>query len=282
VNGNANGVLSEDAVALAGWRASFGFTTQYRLHQNTESRTTVALQYQGNRVRITSDDDVPDEALTTNLTELTFRHVRALKNGTVSARLAAGTFDYRDWDKAAETTEFDKYDVLRFGLDRQFAISDDIGLALTAQRDWLEYLDTGIGKVERTILRSTATYARANSDSVSLTLGFTDSLGDTPNYTSQDWTLQGAYRWAEPIGPVSVSVNAGVRWSDYPTYLLLGPVDGGREDSSVFYGVSLGFPNITYAGFTPGLTFNGNNTESNISRFTRDTFSVGLTIRSVF
>jgi hypothetical protein len=282
VNGTANGNLSEDAVALAGWRASFGFATQYRLHENAESRTTVALRYQGNRVRITSDDDVPDEALTTNLTELTLRHIRALENGTISARLAAGTVDYRDGNKAAGMTEFGKYDVLRFGVDRQFAVSDNVGLALTAQRDWLQYLDTDIDAIERTILRSTATYARANSDSVSLTLGFTDSVGDNTNYTSQEWTLQGAYRWAEPIGPVSLSLNAGLKWSDYPEYELFGSNDVGRQDTTVFYGVNIGFHDVEYAGFTPGVSINGSHAQSNFSRFERDTISVGFTMRSVF
>ena len=40
------GQFSEDSQALAGWRASLGFGTQYRFQQNARSRSTVGLQYQ--------------------------------------------------------------------------------------------------------------------------------------------------------------------------------------------------------------------------------------------
>ncbi len=285
INGEADGgTLSEDAVALAGWRATFGLRTQYRLQENRQSRTTVGLQYSANRARITDDVSVPDEALTSNYAELSLRHDRVLENGLITGRVAAGTFDYRSFRQSTGDLDFQKYDVVRLGIDRQFPIAEDLNLTLTAQRERLEYLSVGIGRVDRTILRSTLSYRLGNNDRVSTSIEFTDSDGEavTGNFTFDSWTLQGSYQWAEPIGPITLSVNGGVQITDYPEYALIRSVEGGREDDSIFVGANVGFPNVEYFGFSPGLAINARRSESNISRFERDTFSVGFTLSSAF
>ncbi|MEL6838968.1 MAG: surface lipoprotein assembly modifier [Pseudomonadota bacterium] len=285
INGEPDGGnLSEDAVALAGWRTTFGLRTQYRLQENRDSRTSVALQYSANRARITDDVSVPDEALTSNYAELALRHDRVLENGTISGRIAAGTFDYRSFRQSTGELSFEKYDIVRLALDRQFPINDDLTLALTAQRERLDYLSTGIGRIDRTILRTTLSYALDNNDRVSASLALTDSTGeDNSNFTSQNWTLQGTYSWAEPFGPISLAVNGGFGFNDFPEYrVFIDPVEGGREDRSVFVGANVGFPDVEYFGFTPGLSITANRAKSNISRFERDTFSVGFTLGSVF
>ncbi|MDX8351188.1 surface lipoprotein assembly modifier [Cognatiyoonia sp. IB215182] len=285
INGETDGgTLSEDAVALAGWRTALGVRTQYRFQENSQSRTAIGLQYTANRAHITDDVSVPDEALTSNYAELFLRHDRALENGLITGRLATGTLDYRNYRQSTEDVEFEKYDFVRIGVDRQFPLSDDLTMSLTAQRERLEYSAIGIGRVDRTFLSSTLSYQLDNNDRVSANLSFTNSDGEAEsgNFTFDSWTLQASYAWAEPFGPVSLSVNGGLQISDYPKYSVFDAVEGGREDTTVFVGANVGFPEVEYFGFSPGVAITARTADSNISRFERDTFSVGFTLSSVF
>jgi hypothetical protein len=46
--------------------------------------------------------------------------------------------------------------------------------------------------------------------------------------------------------------------------------------------MNIGFPEVTYAGFSPGLRIDASRTRSNVSRYDRTTFSAGLTVSSSF
>lgn len=280
--GNPTGELSEDALALSGWRASLSFGAQYRLQEAQNSRTIVGLQYQVARVRITEDTTVPDEAFDTNYYDLSLRHDRALENGTLTFRASRGLFEYRDLDLSAQTTAYEKYDIRRLGVERRFSVNERTLLSFSATKEWLSYLAVGIGEVERVILGGSVTYQLAGGDRVSGTLTVVDSDGDSVNYTSQDQTLSANYSFAEPLGPISLSLGGGMKWSDYPEYQVLFPVPGGRQDTTTFLNANIGFPNVSYAGFTPVLRIDASKTESNVSRFDRTSVSAGLTISSQF
>ncbi|MEJ8559845.1 surface lipoprotein assembly modifier [Yoonia sp. GPGPB17] len=290
IGGNdTGGNISEDGLALSGWRASLGFGTQYRFQENAQSRSTVGLSYQISRVRITEDTTVPDEAFDTSFYSLSIRHDRALENGTLSFRGARGLYEYRDLDLATETTEYDKYDIWRLGVDRRFVVNDQTLLSVSADRERLSYLKPSIGDVNRISLTGAITYQLDSGNRITTTLKLTDSDGDTPNYTSDEQSLSITYGFGEPLGPISLSVGGGLRWSTYPDYLVFDPsvfgfveVDGGRQDETVFANANIGFPDISYAGFTPGLRIDVSTTDSNVSRFDRNTFSAGFTISSQF
>ena len=78
-------------------------------------------------------------------------------------------------------------------------------------------------------------------------------------------------------------MSGGVAFADYPDYAIgFFAVDGGRQDTTVFYAATIGLPDASYAGFTPSVTIAASSTDSNVSRFTRDTFSAGITLSSQF
>jgi hypothetical protein len=280
--GNPTGTLSDDAQALAGWRGSLGIGATYRLQENPTSRTLIGAQYQAARVRITDDVDVPDEALSTDNFEVNLRHDRVLENGSIGGQLSYAMIDYRDLDSLTLETEVQKFDVWRIGIDRRLPVGDKAEISFSVGRSWTSYELTRIGDVVRTTVGASLAYRLPSDDQVRATLSFSDSDGDNPNYISTDWTAQLTYAWAEPIGPISLSLSGGVTTSDFPQYSLILPVDGGRQDTALFYSAGIGFPDASYAGFTPVLTISGSNTDSNVSRFTRDTLSAGITIRSEF
>lgn len=282
--GNPTGTLSADAQAIAGWRAVLAFNTSYRMHQSRESRTTVGAQYRGTRVRITDDIAVPDEAFTTDYYELALRHERALENGTLTLRAARGLYEYRDLrgPSDAQVLNDEYYDIWRLGVDRQVSLNAQTVLSFSVGREWLDYRNAGIGEVNRLTFGTGFVHQLASRDRVGANITLVDSTGDSVNYTSQDLTLSGSYRWAEPLGPITLGVGGGFRWSDYPDYNLLFAVTGGRQDRTVFANADIGFPEISYAGFTPGLRIDASRTDSNVSRFDRTTLSASLTISSQF
>ncbi len=280
-----NTTLSADSLALSGVRGTLNFRTQYRFYSSPRDRAAVAFQYQGVRVKL-QDEEVEDprpgstatiildpDDFASDLFDLSLIYDRALENGTFGARINFGSFDF-----GGEPY----YDYRRLSFSRNLSLTEQTTLLLSAQREWQDYESNGIRDVIRTTLRSGLSYRRENGDRVTGFVGRTDSDGFSQNFTFEEWSLQGSYSWAEPIGPISLGVSGGIKTIDYPEYALFGPIDGGREDNSLFYGVDIGFPGIEYAGFSPGLAISGSIAESNISRFTRDTFSVGFTLNSVF
>lgn len=275
--------LSRDSLALKGWRASLSFGAQYRFQESSESRTTAGLRYQAARSFVTDDVSVPTDGFDTAYYEFSLNHDRALENGTLTLRTSRGLFEYRDLDFDAGTTDYEKYDIWRLGVDRRFSVGERTLLSFSARQEWLEYLESGIGSVERTSLSAGVTHQLSSGDRFGVTLSVTDSEGaDNPNYTSLDKTVGLNYNVSQPIGPVSISVGGGLKWSDYPDYAFIGVGPGGRQDTTVFSNINIGFPDVSYAGFTPGLRIDASKSDSNVSRFDRTTYSAGFTISSQF
>ena len=280
--GNPTGTFSEDALALSGWRASLAFGTQYRFQQNARSRSTVGLQYQISRSKVTDDTSVPDESFDTSVAELSLRHDRALEAGTITARLSHSKIDYRDLNRADGTTVGEYYEISRAGLSRRIPVDDRTFMSFSFDREIVSYSIADIGDVTRNVIGTGIGHRLESGDLLRGTFTLTDSEGDNVNYTSQDKTLGTTYSWAEPIGPITLSLGGGLKWTDYPSYRIVFPVPGGRKDKIIFANADIGFPEISYAGFTPGLRIDAIKTDSNVSRFDRTTLSVGLTISSQF
>lgn len=276
------GNLSADALALEGIRATLNFGTSYRFYESEKDRAIVSFQYQGARVRL-NDETVDDPTSRTGGTvkldsgdfssdylQASLRYDRALENGTIGADVSFGSFDF-----GGEGF----YDFRRLSFSRAIPLSDPTTVFLSARREWQEFDKENIGETVRTTIRTSLSYRFANGDRVTGTIGHVDADGDISSQTFEDWSLEYAYSRAEPVGPVTIRLNAGIKFADYPDFPLSAD---GRQDEGVFYGVNLGFPDIEYAGFSPALNINGGRSESNIGRFTRSNFSVGLTLNSAF
>jgi hypothetical protein len=280
--GNPDGLLSEDAQNLAGWRGSVGVTTAYRIHVSEVSRTNVGVGFQIGRVWITEETDVPNEAFDTSSARLFLRHDRALWGGAVGLGLNYGRYNYRDLDLSEGTTEGRSYDVAGVSAEYRYAVDDSTSLQLSLSRDLITYEETGIGEVDRRRVAAAVGYALASGDTVTASYSVTDSIGENDNYTSLEHGFRLGYRWAEPVGPVSLAVGAGIRWIDYPSYRLLLPVTGGRQDETISANLLIGFPDAEFAGFVPGLRIEAQRTDSNVSRFDSTTLGASLTIGSSF
>lgn len=281
--GTPTGSLSDDAQALAGWRGALGLGAIYRLQESPTSRILIGTQYQGARIRITEAVNVPDEALATDKITFNLRHDRALGIGSIGAQLSYAVVDYRDLDNVTLQTEVQKFDVWQFDIDRRLPLGDRSDISVMAGRSWTSYDQALISDVVRTTFGAAYGYGLQNRDQINASISYADAAGGNANYTSTEWTAQISYTRADPIGPVSLSISGGASKADFPDYSI-GPftVAGGRQDTTLFYGATIGFPAVSYAGFTPVLNITGSNTDSNVTRFTRDSLSAGITIQSEF
>lgn len=280
---STGGQFSDDSQALAGWRASLGLGTQYRFQQNAQSRSLIGLQYQIGRSKITDDASVPDEGFDSAVTELSLRHDRALSTGTISARASHTRFDYRDFIRASDTTVGEYYQISRAGLSRQIPIDNRTVLSFSYDRERVRYSIDAIGDVNRNIISTSAGLRLDGGNQIRGTFTLTDSDGDNPNYTSNQQSVGVSYEWAEPIGPLTLSIGGRVAWTDYPDFNLpLTNIANGRQDTTVSAFANIGFPEFSYAGFIPGLRLDAAKTDSNVSRYARNSLSLGFTLRSQF
>lgn len=274
------GTLSDAAIQQAGWRGSLGGSTSYRLRESEMSRTSIGAKFQLNRVWLTSSDTLPDDAFASDIAEVNLRHDQSLAIGSITGRLSYGRIIYRQLIENETATRKQSYDSLRLALDRRLPVGTDAELTLSLGRDENNYANSSIGEVQRNLFGMSFVRRLNSRDLVQLGASYVKSVSDNVSYLSDELTLRAGYRWSDQIGPVTVGVSGGVTWSDYPDFMFAGP--NGRQDTTLFYSANIGFPDVSYAGFTPSLTISGSNTDSNIGRFTRNTFYVGLTLSSTF
>ena len=284
-NDGGGGTFSEDAQALSGFRTSLSLGTQYRILETPTSRTTIGAKLQSSRVSL-DDDGAPNTFDTdgtptsfidnanfaTDYLELSLNHLYALENGTVNFGIANGRFDF-----GGERY----YGFRRIDLARRLQLTDEIGLQLFARRELQDYESIGIVETRRSTLSTSLSYRRENGDRITGTLTHLRSTSPNANFEFDEWALQGAYTWSDPFGPVTLSLNAGIKEAVYSEYVQLGVVTG-REDTTFTYGANLGFPDVEFAGFVPGIAITGSVAESDVTRFQRNTFAVGFTLSSSF
>lgn len=273
------GSLSESAQALAGIRTSLNFRTAYRFEPSPRTRITAGLRYQPSWVVIEREGE-PDGSGTLRgtdfgsvLTEANLQLLQAVDNGVWQMGVATGQFDFGGDPY---------YTYNRLNLARAFNLTDTTLVRLSAIRDIQDYASAGIVEVRRGTLDAGLTYTLPSGDRVGGGLTYRSSDSVTPNFTFEEVALRASYQWSEPIGPVRLAVNAGVIWADYPTYFELFEVPGGRQDTTFTYGANIGFPEVEFAGFVPGLAVTGSIADSNVTRFQRDTFAVSFTLSSSF
>ena len=90
------------------------------------------------------------------------------------------------------------------------------------------------------------------------------------------------YSFADQIGPALVSVGLVLGRSDYPDYVAVFNVPGGKQDRSAYADVNIFLPDMDYAGFAPTVRIRAGRTQSNVSRFDTREISVAVGIRSKF
>lgn len=274
------GLLSGDAQALSGWAATADIRLNYVISQSATQLTSLTARGYARHVWLSDDaQEISPQSsnsdFASQVIELGLRQQRPLGEAIITTN---GTLGW-SWFGGNLTARYTRG---RLGYSRN--ITQQSVLSLDTQVDAIEVQSTVAPRTNYArSLSATLVHTLDNGNRVTGTLGITGQSSDQPNERFETTHAQLGYSWADPIGPAQLTVGAGFAWSDYRDYTVAFiPVPDGRQDLRAFANVSAAFPDVEYAGFIPVLSGNYQETTSNVSRFERDEFNLGLSIRSSF
>lgn len=274
------GVLSGDAQALSGLAATADLRLAYAVSRGTDQRTSLTARAYARSVWLS------DEASTiaptsrnsdfgSQVLEFGITHQRRAGDGSVSAALLTGA----SWFGSDLGATYN-----RATLGYNSALSETVAVTVSGevQRTNLR------GLFPRTNLQNTLaaglSHVTSGGNRISGQMTYDAQASDNLNERYEILTVQASYAWADPIGPMQLSVVGGIAAARYRDYSALPgiPVPGGRRDTRVFASVTSVFNDLDYAGFVPVVSLGVQDTQSNVSRFERNEYSVNIGIRSSF
>ncbi len=280
------GSISRAGQALSGWTGYADLRTRYRFQQNRESRTSagVRVRYQASRLSDAArtfldagseaDRAFDDSDLTSALVEFSLTHDRAATNGTVGLSAVIG---------AAWTQGDYGYSYARISANRLYRLDEND--AVRGSVFYERRIDTAQFYEDNTRygLQASWIHGFAGGARVSSTLGYTVTESPNTQLAEESATVVLTYNPAEAIGPALLSLSLGAELTEVPDYQFFGAnIPGGREDQRYFVTVDAFFPEFSYAGFAPVVTFDASTADSNVSRFDREDYGIGVNFRSTF
>jgi hypothetical protein len=271
------GTLSPSAQALSGFITTAQVSSSYRLAKSDTQETRARGRVNARRVDIS--DPVPGlsgDDLSSTVLELGLTHY-------LRGKTAAVTWKF-DLDGGRVWYAGDPlYDFARVGAARHHRLTDRLLLSFGAAFEDQHY-EAARG-ADSTVASGFAGLGLTLESGAQI--GFQVQYRDTDstgiNRASDQWTGIASYQLGRDIGPASLEFSLGISQLDYSSYQVgFIAVPGGRDDRSVFGGVTATFTDWGYMGFVPTLTVTSERSDSNVSRFDVEETSITLGIRSEF
>ncbi|MEO1778946.1 MAG: surface lipoprotein assembly modifier [Pseudomonadota bacterium] len=264
--------FSDATQTLSGVVSTADLRLRYRLHQTQASVTHATARAYTRQVSLS--DTVPGVDggdFSSSFAEIGLSHRFALgaEGNTASVGGSVGSL----WSGGDKSFDFVKLEV-----GRSVKLGDINRLKVTAT---VEDRASDIEPIrDASVLTLSGTLAHKRPDGGRFTFGLTfqEVSSDQINAEFQTATARVAYTFAEPLGPARITTGVTLGATDYADYTLIGPVEGGREDTSIYADVSFFFEDLSLAGFAPTVTLRSGQRTSNINRFdiSETTVSVGL------
>lgn len=272
------GVLSSDALALSGVKASGYAEAAYRLDRTEASETRAVVRLDLSRVWLSADalaasptSDNGDFAYTA--VDVGVSHRRQLGNGRDVLSLAGGAA--HAWYAGA-----DYRDSTRFSASLSRPL--DEGAALTATLSGLNSRPVGSAAITTTAAQ--LAYSQP-TDAGPITIGAQVQNHATVNDNArlQKALVYGGFTPDLADDRYSLALNAGFALSHYPDYRVgFIAVPGGRLDQTTFVTADLTFNTLDYWGFVPNLKLSAQKSLSNVSRFETEELSLAFGVVSRF
>jgi hypothetical protein len=274
------GILSGSAQALSGVIGSVDAKVGYKLRTTDTALTRISARLYVQRVALDSGSKakapgIRNGDLGSTFGEVALTHLFAVGKDGDSAELEAAAGQY--WAGGSEY-----YTFARLGAEQRWLLNDATRLTLGAT---VEQRASAVSdRLDSTSvdLQVGAQHKLANGDGLSLLINLRATDGDFVNIRTNSAALRASYSFGEKIGPAQVSAGLVLGYADYPDYVALLAVPGGRQDRSAYGDVNLFFPDMDYAGFAPTLRMRAGRKFSNVSRFETRELSVSLGIESKF
>lgn len=269
-------ILSADARALSGYEVSGSVDLSYRLSQSTNYATDLGLTLFGRVYELSPEaaraaPSVSGSDYAFSLAELSLTHIRnfAGLTGPTTFDLTLG----KNWYGGDPYTGYGRATV-----GQKFLVSDTTGIDLTFGYEQQELLSTGVQSDIYTVAAG-ITHRLGNKD----TLGFQlqQQQTNSDDVTNENTSLRALvnYSFGRPIWGTQVFLNLSAQQRDYD--LSVYSVDG-RHDLTLSAGASFVFLNLSYFGFSPSVSLETSQTNSNIDLFDRDSTAIRFGVQSAF
>lgn len=271
------GELSPSAQALSGIITTAQAQISYRIAQSEGRETRLRGRVNARRV------DISDQ-------------VAGLSGDDLSSTVAElGVTQYLRGGDEAVTWKFDLdagrvwyagdplYDFARLGASRHQRLGDRMLLSFGGSLE--EQQDEAARGADSSVAGGFAGLGVIlnGGGQIGFQVQYRTTNSDGVNRASDQWTGIASYQMGREIGPASLEFSLGISQLDYGRYQVgFINVPGGREDKSVFGGVTATFKAWSYMGFVPTVSVTSERSESNISRFDVEETSITLGIRSEF
>ncbi len=271
-------VLSPTARALSGWTAEAELGLYYRLISTPRSQTTVGVEVAGRMNWL----DAGSRAAAPGVSGHDYDYYQvalALRQSfildTNGTRLDLSGRAGRNWYGGNKLSDF-----YGAGAALTFPLVDGRdSLTLTARADRAEIVAPGL--LPETVLRAGATYSHELpwGDDVSVTATFAKSFSTGPAQVYRMPSIGVDYALSRPIVGALFSVGASYAYKDY----AVSPFSlTGRQDHILGASITADFRGLSYMGFSPVVTLQANRTWSNVSIYTQQSISGGVSLQSRF
>ena len=274
------GLYQGSSRALSGMVATFDTRLRYRLKASARSRTEANARLYTRRVSLSGDAKALAPAskssdFASSYVEIGADHQFAF--GAKGNAIALGGAIGASWSGGDRS-----YDFARLSTRRSLRLSAETRLTVhgMAERRW----STASSARDADVLTFGATLGHklTGGDRVSFGVTVQTVSGEFTNADYKTGSLRASYTFGKQIGPAQITTGVTVGFSDYDSYVLLGPVEGGRQDTSVYGDVSLFFADYDFAGFAPTVQLRTGKRTSNVNRFDIRETTISLGIQSKF
>ena len=274
------GQLSGSAQALSGVIGSLDGIAGYRLRGTARSRMDVSARIYVQRIILDNAAKIVAPSLrngdlASTYGEIALNQQFAVGNPGSSVNLDAAVGQYWTGGNA-------NYGFARLGAGHQWQMNTRIALNLSASVEQRFSARSDIYDSRTLGLVVGARYKLGSGDGVTVSLNLLNTNSDFVNSRVSAAAVRMSYSFADKIGPALVSFGLALGRSDYPDYVAVFNVPGGKQDRSAYADMNIFLPDIDYAGFAPTLRLRAGRTQSNVSRFNTREFSVTVGIRSKF
>ncbi|XDA97612.1 hypothetical protein AB1M95_16065 [Sulfitobacter sp. LCG007] len=274
------GRLSGAALALPGTIFDTDISIGYRLRADDRSRTRIGARVYVRRVALSQEGrkkapEIENGDLGYTYSAVSLDHAFAIGKGQGSGRLGLGAG--RLWSGGATSQDF-----ITVSGGRSWRLGEKTTLALDGSLErQFDALAALFDATEHALVAG-IDHALANGDTLGLSLNLQRTTSDFENSRMRAAALRAVYGFSRPFGPATVTAGLTLGQTDYPDYVAIFEVPGGRRDRSLYGDVNLFFPDFDYAGFAPNLRISTGKRYSNVSRFESRETSISVGIESKF
>lgn len=271
-----SGFFQGSSRALPGTVATFDARLRYRLRAGQTSRTTATARLYTRQVALSSEakviaPQVSNGDFASTYGELGLEHQFALGAAGNSVTVGAGLGT--SWSGGDRS-----YDFTKLSLQRGLRVSPTSRLQLSGVAERRASARSPLLDADVLTLGAQLAHKRTGGDLLHLGLTVQDVSGQFVNARYQTASFRAQYTFAKHLGPARITTGLTYGYTDYNTYLLVNPVVGGRQDTSLYGDVSLFFSDYDFAGFAPTVQLRTGQRKSNVNRFeiSETTLSVGI------